>query len=136
MNRLLGDVTLNEIKDSIAKFASKKEDEIMKFQEFASAIRELHVQKLGDDSTPNQIADSYAKTANELSKINYLSFGKVDQHFIESMTNLYHTIMYMIILSTLKKTNDAQLVQNAERDFKPLIKKHWERFTELTSEFV
>ena len=136
MNRLLGHVTLNEIKSSIAKFASKKEDEIMKFQEFASAIRELHIQKLGNDYTPNQIADSYAKTANELSKINYLSFGKVDQHFIESMTNLYHAIMYMIILSTLKKTNDVQLVQNAERDFKPLIKKHWDRFTHLTSEFV
>ena len=49
MNRLLGHVTLNEIKSSIAKFASKKEDEIMKFQEFASAIRELHIQKLGNE---------------------------------------------------------------------------------------
>ena len=34
------------------------------------------------------------------------------------------------------KTNNPELIQKAERDFKPLIKKHWDRFTHLTSEFV
>lgn len=136
MNRLMGHVTLNEIKDAICNEANKKDDEIMSFQELSNAIRELHSRKLGDDCTPKLLMDSYATTVDNLSKLNHLNFSKAEQHFLESMINLYNTIIYTVILLTLKKTNNPELIQNAERDFKPLIKKHWDRFTHLTSEFV
>lgn len=136
MNRLMGHVTLNEIKDAICNEANKKDDEIMLFPELSNAIRELHSIKLGDDCTPKLLMDSYASTVDNLSKLNHLNFSKTEQHFLESIINLYNTIIYTVILLTLKKTNNPELIQNAERDFKPLIKKHWDRFTHLTSEFV
>ena len=60
MNRLMGHVTLNEIKDAVRNEAIKKDDEIMLFRELSNAIRELHSRKLGDDCTSRKPMDSYA----------------------------------------------------------------------------
>ena len=68
--------------------------------------------------------------------MNYLTYKKADQHFIESILNLYHTIVYILSLQAIKKSNDNELIESANRDFKPLIRQHWNKFIQLTSECI
>ena len=133
MEKSVGIVTLGEIRDAIISLGKSSDNEEVSFIEISKCIQDLHTKKLGDDYTPQKLGDSYAKTATELKGINYVNFNKADQHFIESMFNLYSSMVYTLILLTLKKSNNQDLIQNAENDFKPLIKRHWERFVKLTS---
>ena len=133
MKRSVGIVTLGEIRDAVISLSNASDDESISFIEFSKCIQDLHTKKLGDDYTANKLGDSYAKTATEISGINYVNFDKADQHFVESISNLYNTIVYTMVLLTIKKSNNQNIVQNAERDIKPLIKRHWDNFVQLNS---
>lgn len=134
MKMNVGIVTLEEIKDSVFSMCNDRKDDELSFLDFTRCIQELHKKKLGENYSANALGDSYAGTAFELSKINYSHLNKVEQHFIESMLNLYNTIVYSLTLLTIKKTNNNDLISSAERDFRPLIKKHWDQFVQLTFE--
>ena len=132
----VGIVTLNEIKEAIYSMGIGEDKDELSFIDFSKCIQELHTKKLGENYSGTVLANSYAETANKLSNINYLTYKKPDQHFIESILNLYHTMVYILSLQTIKKSNENELIESANRDFKPLIRKHWNRFIELTSECI
>ena len=136
MQMSVGIVTLNEIKEAIYSMGIAEDKDELSFIDFSKCIQELHTKKLGENYSGTVLAESYAETANKLRSINYLTYKKADQHFIESILNLYHTIMYILSLQAIKKSNDNELIESANRDFKPLIHKHWNRFIELTSECI
>ena len=89
MKRSVGIVTLGEIRDAVISLTNASDDESISFIEFSKCIQDLHTKKLGDDYTATKLGDSYAKTATEISGINYVNFDKADQHFVESISNLY-----------------------------------------------
>ena len=136
MEMSVGIVTLNEIKEAVYSMGIKEDKDELSFIDFSKCIKELHTKKLGENYSGTVLAESYAETANKLRSMNYLTYKKADQHFIESILNLYHTIVYILSLQAIKKSNDNELIESANRDFKPLIRQHWNKFIQLTSEYI
>tara|TARA_B110000971_G_C20036606_1_gene514630 strand:- start:1460 stop:1876 length:417 start_codon:yes stop_codon:yes gene_type:complete len=129
-NHLMGDVSLNDIRDAIIKSATiDSHQEMISLTDMAHIIWDLHILKIETNKT-TAINNSIIKTTTILNELDMKDMKEDHRNQYESIKNIYNSVMYYTILASIKTHGDAALWENGKKDFGPLIKKYWDLFCE------
>ena len=101
--------------------------DLMTLNDITIIILDLHITKIKTNKN-TELNNSIIRTINALDTFNLESIEKEDSGRIENIINMYNSVAYYSIYLSIKQSGDLALIENAKKDFGPVIKKYWDLF--------